>query len=285
MRHPMYNQLDINLIHPFFKSMDTQNNYDRCIHNVASKMGLSDLDPETVNSFTTRAYIMKQISEEGHTLIKISKNEWSSDITKSTLEKLKIEDLKLPFDSGAIQIDDDVIYFAYVSKERQHKEKMLDSVHKEEVIRDVFKISYFDKTTMITYYLIIGVNETISDVTIADEIITDLTITTLSALLYIASFKDDTERVSIKKIIGKKSGKLKIPKHVTNIIKLTQVAKSYDGRSTDENKQKSDKRWIVRGHWRNQFYKTTDSYKLKWIDPYWKGSGSEEINKVYKLGK
>lgn len=105
----------------------------------------------------------------------------------------------------------------------------------------------------------------------------------LSILLYMGRYSGSTERVSPKQIVTSKGSKKKgISKHRIHIIKLKQYEGAMKGHHNGGGGV-SDKSWIVRGHFRNQYYSATNSHKVKWIEPYWKGSGVEDIEKVYQI--
>ena len=55
----------------------------------------------------------------------------------------------------------------------------------------------------------------------------------------------------------------------------------------EENSNKSNPvewscRWFVRGHWRNQYYKSENVHKPIWIDPYIKGPEDKPLKEPVK---
>jgi len=55
------------------------------------------------------------------------------------------------------------------------------------------------------------------------------------------------------------------------IIKFREVERSSGHKRSGESNIEYHRRWLVRGHLRNQYYPATDSYQTIWIDPYVKG--------------
>jgi hypothetical protein len=100
--------------------------------------------------------------------------------------------------------------------------------------------------------------------------------------MYISAFKDDRERVPTKIIKCKAKKKHGVMKHNMRLItlKLSGMVKE---RGSSAGGSKSDKSWIVRGHWRNQWYQKDEVHRPKWIDPYWKGDGKDKLEKIYKV--
>jgi len=284
MKHPMYNDLDKKLTMPLVKDLKDSDKLNLDLIKLARLMGLNKLPQNEVSDVLTRALIFNRIPKDGHVLINIKSKDWESDITRNTFKKLCLKDIKLPFNSGAINIDNKVFYFCKETKEdmieRTKHNDIFKLAKKEEDIVDTFNISYLDKDNFISRFITLADNDTLINDALDEEAIKIITLV-MSALMYISAFKNDVTRVSSKKIIGKKSAAKQIKKHTINKIVLSQVTKEISVEDNSGTGWTSDKRWIVRGHWRNQYYKSTDSTKPKWIDPYWKGSGKEEAEKVY----
>jgi len=115
-------------------------------------------------------------------------------------------------------------------------------------------------------------------------------------LLYATSHPDKIERkepiVSKKSKKGKKGKKLNemiknsqsihyigLPKSIQPLITLKEVKKV-----EDDKKRKINKRFMVRGHWRNQaFGRGFKDRKLIPIFPFWKGEGEIQNNRIHKL--
>ena len=213
--------------------------------------------------------IDNEISKNGHVLISIKRDEWESKQSENTISMIDINNLKFPFVAGTIKVDDDIFSFnvntegidtrLMLTREEDsglHLVKLVGGISVRDAIEDV--IDNEDNSKMI--YVI------------------------LSSLMYIASFKN-TKRVE-SKIHPRFSGskRKEIPKHSVNTIKLSPSKSIHNsGNISKSEKQKSDKYWIVRGFWRNQYYSKEGINKPKWIDPYFKGSGKEEVEKIYKV--
>ncbi len=96
-----------------------------------------------------------------------------------------------------------------------------------------------------------------------------------------ATFKNDTKRVPKPRDI--KQSKLKnmqIPKKLS-VIKLSPPKASTPKAGSGG---KKNVMYLVRGHWRMQYYPSLKTHKPKWIDAHWRGIENEEKNeKIYKL--
>lgn len=93
-------------------------------------------------------------------------------------------------------------------------------------------------------------------------------------------FSKNKERVEPTKIVSSKGNKKTgIPNHKINVIFLNQANIEHSNHVGGVRKE-SEKTWIVRGHWRNQWYSSLDCHKPKWIDPHWKGSGQADAMKI-----
>lgn len=121
---------------------------------------------------------------------------------------------------------------------------------------------------------------------------------TLSAMLYLINFENDKAKVKKdmkrenykSKYTQKQLLKSKIQNKINtkkNIIKLTLDKPCEQSNSiTYRTNRKINKKFIVRGHWRNQRYVSNGivSYKQIWIQPFYKGIHNEDFqSKSYKL--
>lgn len=63
-----------------------------------------------------------------------------------------------------------------------------------------------------------------------------------------------------------------LPERDVRIIQLKRsVAADRDTEQTPDAGREWRHRWVVRGHWRNQWYPSLDDHRPKWIAPYLKG--------------
>lgn len=133
--------------------------------------------------------------------------------------------------------------------------------------------------------------EKISDILLKqsnNKIFTDMILNSLSVLHYINTFYNEKEKieVSYEDIAAIKINK-KEEKDINNLQSIVYLTKSKNKQTIQtikikKGKRKIDGTFLIRGHWRRQKYLT--SSKLIWIEPFWKGVGSEK-QRVYKILK
>lgn len=113
--------------------------------------------------------------------------------------------------------------------------------------------------------------------------ITNMINLTFNTILYI----NDKSRIAIETEVARvrsdkdhKTGKF----HQTQYI-LLKPPKAYKKLTEESTGKKIDKRFIVRGHWRQQaFGENMKERRRMWIKPYWKGPEiSEVVSKPYKV--
>lgn len=233
---------------------------------------------ETVNDFK-RAEVFLSIKNNGHNLIDSGKYDWSSEVSERTLSALKLSDLKKPFQAGTVLYEDYKIHFNFMTENYVAIHYSHPSYNHRDK-KGELQIGY--EGCEILHTEDVGTIGGDLDI-LEDKNERKLLYAFFSMLLYLSVFKNDSNRVSSPRTIVSKKSK-KIQKHKINIVYLSQKNTIYEGsESNPTGQKKSDKTWIVRGHWRNQYYKGTDENRPKWIDPYWKGDGKEEVEKLYKL--
>ncbi len=288
--HPIYHKSE-SVIHNLLRYLNNYVKLKEELNMVQMRIGRPITDNELAG-LINKTIIFKEIINNNHNLIKVNKDEWISDITKKTLEKLKLTDFNFAFKSGVVVYDKYEIFFTYLTGEEiQERYKPLtnivgstDSLDKG-YIHIVYTVKNEEKNV---YYSIsdkdnIFSTDGISD-TFMDEDTKDVISILISVLSYAGMFRNNKDRVKVSNVIGKKSSKQNIPKHTINQIKLFQkISNEKEICGREGTKWKSEKRWLVRGHIRNQFYKSTGEYKLIFIDPFWKGDGIEEVEKVYNI--
>jgi hypothetical protein len=276
IKHPIYDK-DNSILNHLLNFIRNPNKLEEEL-DILYKAHLSAGIKVDMIAIMTGLLCFSEIKNNGHTLIKIKDEEWESDITKKTLEKLMLQDLKLPFKNGSIVYKDKTIFFAYMSEETINKKYDTYVKNKRNGI-ELFYIFY--KEGKYANYITLESDKNIF-FNVTDEY-KDIISVVISTLLYTAMYTNDKERVKTKNIVSGKSNKLNIPKHNINQINLFQKINNGCIISREGANWKSEKRWLVRGHIRNQFYKSTGEYKLIFIDPYWKGDGVEEVRKVYNV--
>ncbi len=256
MNHPIYDNKDYAEIYNVF--VNDKSRYNSMLQYVGGESKGLEYHIKTMHS----------IANGGHVLIDVKSSEWESEISKKTISSMKLKDIHLPFVSGAIidkKTDDGVIFFyrtkdsfnvSYSITQGGESGLLYQTVYNEDILGDRIE-KYPDHK---------------------DEMYR-----TLSVLMYIAAFKREKSRVkenTTNKL--KASKKRSIPSHRIHTVFVRQPKTSRDG-AHHSGHSKSNMSWIVKGHWRNQWYASLDGHKPKWIDPYTKGKGKEELSKIYKV--
>ena len=296
MKHPLYKDTKLLTIMNNLKNP----NFKNAMISGASKFG-TEFD-DFLSTMFFKVFVNQSIIKNGHVYIKVTEDEWNSEISAKTLSKIKLSGFKLPFKAGYIDLGDGSHMSYSVFKNGELNDKFKDfGLHSDisqvdgrysrdiDIILLAFKSRHIPILTNLTIEenlnLIKENNVTMSDLDIKK--IFDKINIFFSVLLYVSTYNSDKTRIVSSIIKGVKSAAKGIGKHTVNVIKLKQhIARYEDVVSDGKTGRKSDKKWIVRGHWRNQFYKSIDTYKPKWIDPYWKGiNNKEEVQKVYELEK
>lgn len=70
---------------------------------------------------------------------------------------------------------------------------------------------------------------------------------------------------------------------IVRVIQLRRKATKYAKRFGNPVEVDWDHRWIVRGHWRNQFYRASKTHRPKWITPYIKGPEEKPLRPPSKI--
>ena len=253
--------------HPIYKDPSYAAAFEAYKRNKDKFEAISlDIGGETIG-LMLHIKTMERISKEGHVLIDIENDKWESDISKKTIGTMAMSDIKFPFMSGAVidkESDDGVIFFS------------IDSTY----FNISFGIKEADEGGMLFQRILL--EKTVSEGLSHFDTHIDETYRVLSALMYISAFKKNKSRVTER--VGRKlkaSKKRHVPNHKIHTVLVRQPEGTRHGATGGG---KSSVCWLVKGHWRNQWYASTGEHKTKWIDPYFKGRGKEEIDKVYVIG-
>jgi hypothetical protein len=222
------------------------------------------------------------IERNGHIHVDAARGDWENKISRDTIEKMCSEDMRLPFKAFSIGMHGSMYTVATVKALMTEWNKGFFHELKE----DSIVVMYAGDAGKGTWLLTLNRNK----MTVKDNIETSnvgeknkaLLYTILSVTLYIAAFKNDRVRVPSKIIKGPAKKKRRIPKHNMRLITLDPNVVLKE-RPPTLGGSKSDKSWIVRGHWRNQWYSKEGIHQPKWIDPYWKGDGKEQLEKTYRV--
>jgi hypothetical protein len=251
---------------------------------------------ETANMIMLQVTVASQVASSGLVYIDASNDKWYSDLSKKVISAIKLENFKMPFTSGAISVNKRDYLFL-----NDDQGLVVIMLHDKELASVARGWDDFDEAAKILevdtgfpYVILKRENKTIGElVSEANAFAGPVKkgqeqefFAVMSALMYVSmanSSRDEYgDTVKSKKVLFKGKKKSRIPRHTTNIINVRQrIKQSANGSSCAS--WKSDKMWVVRGHWRNQYYSKTDTYKHKWIDPYFKGEGNDVAKKVYKL--
>ncbi len=257
MSHPMYS------IKTYASAYAGYKKDPAYFYEVASKFGDQAIGMEL------HILTMDHIAKGGNIVIDIEGEDWESDISAKTLSGMRPTDIKFPFTSGAImdkKINSGFILFSIIKGFMNFSfEIMLDD---GSLGVQTQRINMADKIEDAVEFFSIG---------------TDEIYRSISVLMYIAAFRREKSRViegRTQKL--KASKKRSIPTHRIHTILVRQPKISREG-AHHGGHSKSNMSWIVKGHWRNQWYSKEGVHKLKWLDSYFKGKGKEEISKVYKV--
>jgi len=233
-------------------------------------------------SLIVAAKLITLIEKSGNVLVIANEEDWGSDISAKTIEKLKPSDIKLPFRAFSMSIDNKTVL---VGRLRDFRGDWAEEAKREGVIpNDGIVVCVKEQDGLHTIYTSYEA-KTFGDATanVKNPEMNALYYKVLSAIMYISLFKNDRSRIVEKTRRVKASKKRAIPKHVERIITLSMEAHTENTEIIEGQSKNYSKAWIVRGHWRNQWYSKEGIHKPKWIDPYWKGKGKEVIRKTYKL--
>jgi len=230
----------------------------------------------------------------GFVWIDATRDEWFSPLSMKVISSITLDNFKMPFNTGVISIskrdylfhkDEEGLlivllqdkYLSGLAKENAHFDEIIDLLAEDQS----FPHAIFNDGSKTIGELVDDGGLYTSENSEGQK---QEFYAVMSALMYVAmsnssveEFKDTVKR---KKVLAKK--RKSYPRHVTNVINVRQRVRVRDGKSVS-NGSKSEKMWIVRGHWRNQYYSKTDEHKHKWIDPYFKGEGKVAAEKVYRI--
>lgn len=299
MNHPIYNELSPYEVEmSILLSEGNVKEADRIGSIAVNKLailgeskGVAESEDYMRSILVLKTSMAAKIIEDGYVKIDASHDDWYNPISQKTISAMKIENFKCPFPSGTITIGSNVYMFSYdstgmvfvlISQPEEIKEAIQENgFYKVDIEGEANK-----SLVMLALRAKAGKNigEQISDEGMSEEQVKEA-FSILSALMYIAmsnssvkEYKDALHKKVVKTKGKKKKG---IPEHSINVINVRQKIKKGNGYAYGS--RKSDKTWIVRGHWRNQWYSKLNDHKSKWIDPYFKGDGKVAADKVYKI--
>lgn len=267
MKHPIYKNADINRSRKYFLEKARKLGYEKAKEELVRQMVLHGAGNTEQLSKLVEAQLVGYIAEEGvanngHILIKTEKDKWNAVQSRRTISMIRLENFKFPFKAGTILLDESEVSFCYENGLLNIVRHDTGGIHAITIISDI------------------TIGEAVEEIAPESDNMEAL-YAVLSILLYISAF--NTKRYIEESIQPRCSGsnRKNVPKHVVNVVRLKQEVRS-SGRESKEG-SKTTKAWIVRGHWRNQYYSSTDEHKPKWMNPYWKGAGKEELEKTYKI--
>lgn len=306
MKHPIYEHLTRKQIEVVGLMVDGKDDeaqkkmdHDKATrHQRYVEMGMEKKDAEETmydKMNDMQSYLSARVAIEGLVHVDASSDEWYSDLSKKVISSIQMENFKIPFPSGVISLkrrsylfSSDKTGFIICLLADKEMLKMIDAGKSVDEISDALAEDAAFPFVVMENEKHRTIGEHINQATSLEESTADRQMkefyALMSALMYVAMANSSVEEygdtVKQKKVLAKK--KKGIPRHVTNMINVRQRVKKSNGGVSPVN-WKSDKMWIVRGHWRNQYYSKTDEHKHKWIDPYFKGDGKVAADKVYKI--
>ncbi len=230
----------------------------------------------------------------GYISIKLEKDDWTESFSVETLSEIPLHNIKFPYKSFSIDTSNydwsyngekvDRIIFSMFDKTTQDDENdanyLMVFVHPDR-LRTADSIIAINSNYSLKEN-IDGAGDDFGEGNHDD--VAFLLGRVISVAMYMEHFKLDKSRVIAKTIKIERNPKEAVFRDVvTREYKLVQpkseTAYSIDGKGRSKNSVS----FVVRGHWRNQSYKdseTKERYnKPKWIDPYFKGEGKEMFQK------
>lgn len=255
MKHPIYNQKWV--IGNIWIS--TNRGKDNSLILNAVRAGFKK------EEFEIPLKIASEIEKNGLVLVEVKKDEFIDKVSINTLNKLHIKDLHYPFKAFSVLFDDKALISFMLNDDKsaifqleypEINQRLLGNISADKDIKDI--VSQTDNKALQEYIYAF-----------------------FSVILYMTTFKNDTKRVPKPRVVKQSKIKnLKIPKKLS-IIKLSppKASKPKVGGGGKKNVM-----YLVRGHWRMQYYPSLKTHKPKWIDAHWRGIENEEKNeKIYKL--
>jgi hypothetical protein len=218
--------------------------------------------------------VIQKIFESGLFYLNVI-DELDINFSKKTLDSLIISDMKFIVDAGSHKVNNRMNHFSF---------SMVDTKEAGETLALSNIFENEDMTSMSIMPILKGKSLKNLLVYVAAEDHENI-YSFISLMMYLSTFEKDRERV-IKKTesINKKVMKnYSNRKPIFSYIKLKQPLVKDEGPTGRVNRNYTS-RWIVIGHWRNQYYSSTKEFKPKWIDSHWKGKDTDQIKeKAYQL--
>ena len=255
--------------HPIYKDTVYAKAYEAYKRDKVAFMKISKSMGDVTTGMVMHMATMQAIVDSGHVLIDMQSEDWESDISKKTIQKMRPSDINFPFKAGAAidtKSSGGVIFFNITKDHMDLSFEVNDMGDGERGIM----------SQRIGMDMFFG---ELPDIGITHE---DEVYRLVAVLIYISMFKREKSRIienTTNKL--KASKKRSIPSHRIHTILVRQPKSSRPG--NDGDRGRSNKSWIVKGHLRNQWYAKGECHKPKWIDMYWKGDGKEKIEKIYKV--
>lgn len=231
----------------------------------------------------------------GYISIKLEKEDWNESFSMEALAEIPLNSVKFPYKSFSIETSN---YDWSYNGERVERIifTMFDKSTTENEASDAnYLLVLVHSNNLRTADSIIALN---SDYSLKDNvkdtdngfkngIYNDLAFflgRVISVAMYMEHFKADRNRVIEKTIKINRNPKEAVFRDIlTKEYKLMQPKSSISYAIEGKERGKNNVSFVVRGHWRNQSYKdseTKERYnKPKWIDPYFKGEGKEMFQK------
>jgi len=244
MKHPIYKDPKINKSRKYFLDKARKVGFTQARKDLVDQMILHGADqPRAELLGLVEAQLIGYIAEagvaeNGHVLINAENSRWNAVQSRRTLGMIKLENFQFPFKAGTIVMDEEEVSFHYDGN-------LMNVVrHTED---GIYALTIRPDTT---------INQSIEEMDTQPDNYETLFVL-LSILLYMATFNTRRYVTSSLKPRCSKSNKKSVPKHVVNVVNIKQeVLLSSGAHGKGSGKTKS---WIVRGHWRNQYYSSMSS--------------------------
>ena len=269
MNHPIYRDAEVNSARKIYLSRFAEAGFEKTMYDTAmmickkeNMVGQENSIMESLIATMTSYLIQDDIATNGHVLIKVKKDDWVNSTSEKTIATIDIDKFQFPFKAGVIELDGIFVEYSVrgnslmITYEITDGRYMIELTGGKTIGESMIEINATDRNSQITYAV-------------------------LSVLLYIATFNTKARVHTQPMPINQGSKRKTIPKHKVNIVTLKQ--KSHTENSGGTKNKKNDKTWLVRGHWRNQWYSKEGVNKPIWMSPFWKGDGKEQVEKIYKV--
>lgn len=248
------------------------------------------------NTLIDEAVLALQNKNIGDVEVKLESDVWDESISFKTLEKLNMGSIKFPYDYFCIDTSKYNWTFEgdVVTKIHMGLIKFNETPEDSRIIITL-ELKDDNQSNVVSMKLNMSIEENIEKnkktFLVNSKEVAFILGRVLSVSMYLEEFKKDNRRVktSIKKIKKNKKKGIREDNSI-RIINLIQPKIEKEGyiyeKEEEEEKRTIDKAFIVRGHWREQPYRSEEGEKIIkriWIDSFAKGQGKEKLKRVVRI--